>query len=450
MKNQNKKLFGIFTAASILLSGTAFAETHNFIALTHIRVIDGTGNLPVEDDTLLFDKDKIIAIGNNIDLPPHTKILDRSGDSVLPGLISDHSHIGLMKNIQTGPEYYTKDNIKAALSQYQRYGVTTVMALGLNKPAVFNPIRKEAHEGKLPADLFGVEQGIGVPDGAPPLKIGTQQIFRPATPEEAKEAVDKMAEEGTDLVKIWVDDFNGSVPQKMSPSVIEATIAEAHRHNIRVAAHIHDLADAKEVINDGADIIAHGVRDQLIPNDVIAKMKARHIWYIPTLQLDEATTAWAEEQTWTNQAFYKAGLSKEFLEQINDPAWRNAHKKGKEAAFARKSLYINLQNLKRLYEAHVNLGFGTDSGAQPLRIPGVAEHRELALYKEAGLPPLSIIHIATENAAALLDLKDRGVLAPGKRADLLVVSGDPSKNISDVNNIVEVWHSGHSVKGPTQ
>jgi imidazolonepropionase-like amidohydrolase len=107
-----------------------------------------------------------------------------------------------------------------------------------------------------------------------------------------------------------------------------------------------------------------------------------------------------------------------------------------------------MRNVKALYDAGVRIGFGADSGATPLRIAGFAEHRELKLLTDAGLTPLQAIQTATKNAAALLHLDDRGVIAPGKLADLLIVDGDPSKNITDIDHIRAVWRRGKQVAGP--
>ncbi|WBO21312.1 amidohydrolase family protein [Sphingomonas abietis] len=419
-------------------------------ALTHVRLIDGSGSPPIEDATILFDGDRIIAAGRNVTIPAGAHILDRTGTSILPGLISDHVHVGQVGGTTSGAQNYTRGNITAALAQYRRYGITTVTALGNNGP-LFDPMRLDAHAGRLPADLFGVDQGIGVPNGAPPAKminVAPDQLFRPSTPAAARKAVDTMADEHTDLVKIWVDDFAGTMPVKMDPAIVRAVVAESHARGLRVAAHIHDLADAEMVIAAGADILAHGVRDKPVPAAFVATLKSRGIWYIATLELDEATVAWADHAPWTQTPFAQAALSPALKMEVDDPAWDAKTRSGKQADEARASLAMNLRNLKTLYDAGVKIGFGTDSGATALRVPGIAEHRELALSVQAGLSPLQAITLATRNAAALLELRDRGVIAPGKRADLLVVDGDPARDIAAADHIVETWSNGEAVAGP--
>lgn len=435
------------TLAGLLGSVAAVPAMAAPIALTHVRIIDGTGAAPLEDATLLMNDGRIVAVGKTVPLPAKAHILDRTGDTVLPGLISDHSHIGQLTGLQTGPENYTRATITAELAQFRRYGVTTVTALGNNRP-LFDALRQDAHAGRLPTDLFGVDQGIGVPNGAPPVTVAADQLYRPATEEEARADVAKMAAAHTDLVKIWVDDFGGSLPVKMKPGIIRAVVDESHRHGLRVAAHIHDLADAETVVAAGADIIAHGVRDKQVPASFVQELKDRKLWYIATLELDEATVAWADHAPWTRMPFAQAGLSAPVKAQIDDPAWDRKTATGPKADAARSSLAMNLRNLKILYDAGVRIGFGTDSGATPLRVPGVAEHRELALSVEAGLTPLQAIQLATSNAAALLELQDRGVIAAGKRADLLVVTGDPSRAIAAADQVVETWENGTAVTGP--
>jgi imidazolonepropionase-like amidohydrolase len=433
--------------AALVLASAAGARP---IAFTHVRLIDGTGAPPIEDATLVIDGGRIVAAGRTVAVPPGAERRNYAGRTILPGLLSDHGHVGSVLGTSTGPQNYTRDVIAGQLAQYRRYGVTTVTALGNNRP-LFDQLRRDAHAGRLAADLFGVDQGIGVPNGAPPqgmLKAAPDQLFRPATPAEATAAVDRMAAEGTDLVKIWVDDFNGTVPVKMTPEVIRAVVTEAHARGLRVAAHIHDLADAELVVAEGVDILAHGVRDRDVTPAFVAELKRRGIWYIATLQLDEATTAWADRQPWTQFPFARAALSPALAAQVDDPAWAAKTATGAQADAARRSLAVNLRNLAALDRAGVRIGFGTDSGAAITRVPGIAEHRELALSVAAGLSPMRALTLATGQAAALLHLADRGTLAPGKRADLLVVAGDPSRDIAAADRVVESWSGGSAVPGP--
>lgn len=432
----------IAVAISALTAGSASAQT---VALTGVRLIDGRGGVPVDDATIVIADGRIVAAGK-VAVPAGAERRDYRGRTVMPGLVSDHSHVGQVSGTETGAKNYTRANIVAQLAQYRRYGVTTVTALGNNGPA-FVGIRADAHAGRIDgADLFGVMQGIGVPNGAPPqamLKVGPDQLFRPSTPDEARKAVAMMAAEKTDLVKLWLDDFGGSVPVKMSPAIYRAVIAEAHARGLRVAAHIHDLADAEAIVAAGADIIAHGIRDKPVPPAFVATLKAKRIWYIPTLQLDEATFAWADRAPWTQTPFARAALSPALARQVDDPAWRAKVLADPKTADARTSLAMNLRNLKTLYDAGVQIGFGTDSGASAVRVPGIAEHRELALMVEAGLTPAQALRVATANGAALLALRDRGVIALGMRADLLVLARDPSRSIGNVDSVVETSVAGH-------
>jgi imidazolonepropionase-like amidohydrolase len=271
-------------------------------------------------------------------------------------------------------------------------------------------------------------------------------VYRPSTPEEARSEVRESAQRHPDLLKIWVDDLHGSVPAKMNPEVYKAVIDEAHANGLRVAAHVYYLEDARQLVGNGVDILAHGVRDTAVDSDFVKSIKGRGAWYVPTLSLNESFYIFAEHPEWLQQPFLRRGLQPSVAAQLNDSAWRaKVLADTKTLAAQKQALATNMKNLKTLFDAGVNIGFGTDSGASPLRVPGFAEHRELKLLTAAGLTPLQAIQTATKNAAALLHLDDRGVIAPGKLADLLVVDGDPSKDIAAVDNIESVWRRGRKV-----
>ncbi|MCY1043038.1 amidohydrolase family protein [Corallococcus sp. bb12-1] len=416
------------------------------------RVLDGSGGAPLENAAVVVRDGRIVSVGpaDKAKVPKGAEIIDFAGKTLLPGLISDHSHVGQTVGATVGSQNYTRENIERQLRQFAAYGVTTVTALGMNRP-LFNEVRKEAHADTFTgADLFGAGQGIGVPEGGPPQAMtnnAPDQIFRPSTEEEARVAVRTLAKNRVDLVKVWVDSFLGKVP-KMKPDIYQAVIDESHKQGLRVAAHIHDLEDARAMVAAGVDIIAHGVRDQPVDAAFIQAMKKRGVWYVPTLELDEATVVYADLPRLVDDPVLAPALSPELRAQFQDAAWRKKTLEDPKADEARHALSTNQTNLKALYDAGVKVGFGTDSGATPLRIPGYAEHRELKLMVIAGLTPVQALAVATGNAADLLKLKDRGRIAPGRRADLLLVEGDPATDITAVDRIASVWRQGRQVAGP--
>ena len=412
------------------------------IAYRDIRIIDGTGAAPIEHGVLVIEGKTIRAVAANAEIPSGATVIDGTNLSVMPGLVTDHAHVGMTDGTAGNDGHYTRENILRQLGQWEAYGVTTVTSLGMNGQ-LFYELQPALHRGELPgADLFGADRGIGVPAAAPPMDVGPDRLYRPVDAAQARIAVRESAARHPSFIKIWVDDFNGSLKVKMAPDVYAAIIDEAHQQHVRVAAHVYYLEDAKRLVNDGVDVLAHGVRDQAVDADFITALKGHHTWYVPTIGLDEAFYVYAEAPEWTNAPFFRHALQPALAAQLDDPAWRRKTLADPKLPIWKKSVATNEKNVKTLYDAGVAIGFGTDAGATPLRIPGFAEHRELRLLVDAGLSPIQAIHVATQSAAELLGENDRGVLAPGKLADLIVVSGNPAGAIEATDNIVTVWHRG--------
>src|SRR5262245_47622139 len=123
------------------------------------RVIDGTGGAPLDNATIVIRDRRITAVGAsaNTSVPEGAEIVDYSGKTIIPGLISAHSHVGIFVGLMAAAENYNRDAILRQLKQLEAYGVTTVMSLGLNGP-LFYELRPELHAGRLPgADLFGAD-----------------------------------------------------------------------------------------------------------------------------------------------------------------------------------------------------------------------------------------------------------------------------------------------------
>ncbi len=452
----NKARCRIFATSLIFLSWAidllGAGETGKAVAFIGARLIDGSGHEPVEKTVLLIEGDKIISVGpeGSVKYPDDADVIDCHGQTIIPGLISDHSHLGLVDGTSIKPENYSRENILRQLRQYEAYGVTTVMALGLNA-GLFYKLREEQHAGKNPgADIFGADRGIGAPRSAPPeslLPVGKDQIYRPETQEQAQTDVQEMASRHPDLIKVWVDDQLGTTP-KIKPEIYKTAIDEAHRLGFRVAFHIYYLEDAKAVLRAGADIIAHGVRDRPVDAEFISLMKAKGAWYIPTINLDESFYIYAERPEWTKESFFQNALQPALGAELNSAAYPEKVRANPRLPTWKNAVATNEKNLKALYEANVKIGFGTDSGATPVRVPGFAEQRELQLLVASGLLPVQALECATGKAAALLELADRGVLTPGKLADFVILTANPLDDITNTEKIAAVWHRGKQVGGP--
>jgi len=431
-------------ALSLLISQVAFAEV---VVLQGATLIDGTGRPPLKNAVLVIDAGRISAVGpaDKVKAPPGARALDLKGRTIIPGLINAHGHVGLVVGGQSRADGYTRENVQTQLLQYERYGVTSVLTLGLNRDLVYD-VRDEQRRGTVPgATLFTAGRGIGVPDGAPPVPSAPDQVYRPRTPEEAVANVEEAAARKPDYFKIWVDDVFGKFP-KMDPAVFKAAIDAAHRHSIKVASHVFYLGDAKAVITSGVDALAHSVRDQPVDDELVAMMKKRGTFYVATLNVDASFSAFADDPALLDDPFLTAALPPDSVQQFRSPEYRAKVAADPNVPKARAALENGMRNLKTLHARGVHIAFGTDSGANPVRIQGWGEHRELELMVKAGLSPMDALVAATRGSATMLGISDRGTLEKGKRADLLVLAGNPLDDIRNTRKVVSVWHDGREIQ----
>jgi imidazolonepropionase-like amidohydrolase len=415
-------------------------------ALTHVRVIDGTGGTPLEDATVVIEGNHILAIRpGTAAVPAGAKVLDLHGDTVIPGLINAHGHLALIADGQNSATAYTAENVLAELRQYESYGVTSMLSLGLNRDLLYQ-IREQQRQGTLDgATVFTADRGMGVPDAAPGLPAASDQIYRPATAQEARADVDAMATRHADIVKVWVDSVGGTKPA-MSPEIYRAVIEEAHKRHLHVPAHVYYLADAKSLVNAGVDVLAHSVRDKPIDQELIAAMKRRGVWYIPTFTVDESFYIYAQHPGFMQLNFFKEALPPSVLTMLTSDAYSQKVNQDPKTEQHKADFAMDGVNMKAAYDAGIRVGFGTDSGAYATRIPGFSEHRELEDMVQAGLTPMQAIVCATKNNAALLGIEAaRGTLRPGKRADLIVLAANPLDDITNTRSIVTIFHDGRTV-----
>src|SRR5439155_15853245 len=215
---------------ALMVSPTVLAEV---VALRGATLIDGSGRAPQQDAVLVVDGERILAAGapGKVKVPQGARVVEVRGRTIMPGIINAHGHVGLVAGGQSRADAYTRENVQPQLLQYERYGVTSVLTLGLNRDLVYE-LRDEQRRGALPgASLFTAGRGVGVPGGAPPVPSAPDQVYRPKTAEGAVANVREPAAHKPDFCKIWVDDVFGKFP-KMDPAVFKATIEEAHRNGI--------------------------------------------------------------------------------------------------------------------------------------------------------------------------------------------------------------------------
>jgi len=416
------------------------------VLLRNARLIDGTGAAPREHVSILLRDGRIAAVGGTeMAAPKGVEVRDLAGKTVMPGLISAHSHLGLLvDDAESSGTAYTRENVTAQLKQFERYGVTTIMSLGVNRDLVYE-LKEEQRGGRLGgATIFTAGRGIGVPGGAPGLPAAPDQIYRPATVEEARKDVDELAAHHADIVKIWVDKVHGTVPE-MNPEIYKAVIDESHKKHLRVAAHEYALEDAKRLVADGVDVLAHSVRDDVVDDAFVQSMKQGGVWYVPTFTVDESFFIYAERPSFVQTSFFQEAAGPKLTAKLEAQEYAEKVNRDPQTEQHRKDFAIAQQNLKKLFDGGVHVGFGTDSGALPGRIPGFAEHRELELMVGAGLTPMQAISAATGENAKLLHAADRGTIAVGERADLLILDADPLTDIRNTQKIFAVYHDGRSI-----
>lgn len=435
----------VSTILLALISLTCHAQT---TVLQHVNIISGTGAGLQTDKNIIITRDRITAITPATQAPPRdATMVNMQGKTVMPVIISAHSHIGNLKGNSASGTNYTRENIFRQLHKYEDYGVGAVLCMGTDRPLIFNGLRDSSMQGLLPgARLYSAAYGFAAKDGGP---AGMDGLNRPVTPEEAIAGVDEMAKLKPAVLKMWVDDFGGSVP-KMKPEIYKAIIQEAHKKGIRVAAHLYYLADAHSLVDAGIDIIAHSVRDKDIDDALLQKMKQKGVVYIPTLSLDEYAYIYARKPEWINDAFFKASLEPGVYEMITSQQYQDNIKNS--AAFEKNKAAFEtaLRNVKKVYDAGILVALGTDSGANPVRTQGFSEHLEMELLTHAGLTPLQAITIATQNAAtALRSSKDYGTIEAGKKADFIVLAANPLDDIKNTRAITAIYKNGRQVSpGP--
>lgn len=437
----------------LLVVASAGLKAQHETILLNATVIDGTGRAPQPLTAIIIRNGKIAEITRGKIKPASDAIqIDCSGKFIMPEIIDCHVHVGNLKGTTTSAENYTSGNVRRQLTHFQDYGVGAILSMGTEQPAGV-AIRDSSKNGLIPgATMYSAIYGFGVKGAMPPESMGMTHIYRPETPEEAIRQVQELVVFRPDVIKLWVDDFYGQYgkDQIMKPEIYTAIIKEAHKHNMRVAAHLYHVSDAYKLVEAGVDIIAHSIRDAQIDNFLLEEIKKKNVAYIPTLSLDEFAYIYEGNPGWLDDPFFRNSLEPGVYEMITSSAYKDKISKSPVTPQEKTALDVALKNLLQLYRAGLPIALGTDAGASPIRAQGFSEHMEMELMVKAGLTPLETITVATSNGAKLLHIDETsGTLQVGKKADLIILDKDPLQDIRNTRTISSVWKEGIKVSnGP--
>jgi imidazolonepropionase-like amidohydrolase len=427
--------------AFALLAAPLAAEVKVFKGFT---LIDGSGRAPAAGSAMIVDNGRITWIGAtaNLKAPAGAQTIDLSGKFVMPGIINLHGHLGNVVDLTQDRKFYTRENVEKDLNTYASYGVTTMLSMGTDQDLIFR-IRDEQRASGRPSmtRVFTAGQGFAFKGGYGGLPGVT---FALVDSSEVEKDVAELANKHVDIVKMWVDDHLGHM-KKMPFEIAKAIIDNGHKHGLPVAAHIFYLDDAKRLAGAGVNGFAHSVRDKPVDQELIDIMKKHGTWLAAaTLTREASTFVYAKPAPFLKDPFFTRSVSAKTLATLKSPEYQKSIADDPDFHEYAGILEMAKKNLKKLSDAGVKYGFGTDAGP-PGRFPGFFEQWEMELMVEAGLTPMQVIQAATKNAAEFLAAKDLGTLEPGKWADLVVLNADPLKNIRNTHKIQAVYIAGNKV-----
>jgi imidazolonepropionase-like amidohydrolase len=422
-------------------------------------LIDGNGGLPVRDAIIIVEDNTIVAVGRagEIEVPKNARVVQLGGKTVMPGIVDCHVHIGTSGGGLADPEEFRPATLAANLQTFLSFGVTTIMDMAAQPH--LDKIKADLDSGVvLGPRLYGVKYGITAPDSHP---MGLVREFGAAKAiganfievdcvEDARDAVRRVAAENPAGLKIYHSrsEFPGTMCldcncNKLKPEVLACLVSEGHAHGLKVYAHIAYPSEAREVLHAGVDVLAHPVTHAETTVDEISQLMAeRGTVMHTTLTRIEAYFGLRVEP------FQQDKLAGRVSPVVLRSIWmRNSksfarHNKSGVTEDARRILEITMANVRRANKAGVTIAMGTDSGG-PGAIHGAGVPREMELMNDAGMSPMQVIVAATRNAADVVgEGKRLGTIEPGKLADILVIDGDPLRDISDLRKVALVIKDG--------
>ncbi|OMI35063.1 amidohydrolase family protein [Streptomyces sparsogenes] len=395
--------------------------------ITGARVFDGQQDLGVTD--VVVNGTTIASVGGPV--PDDAAVVDGSGATLLPGLIDAHVHTN-------------KDSLALAL----RFGVTTELEMQgywtpeqrteVNEDDTIADVRSALialmAKGGHPSELM---EGLGEHDPAAGEHKGWE-MPSVATPDQARAHVQAFAQAGADYIKVMIEDGaimgHPGLPM-IDPAAIKAGVEEAHALGLKVIAHAITLDATRQALDVGVDGLAHLFIDQRADEAIVLALADADVFVAPCLVIS-ASLMGHNGAHLADDPRVAPRLTDEWAQTL----------RGTFNTYPQGDFQHVLDSVSALHQSNVDILAGTDSSVPVPTHGGVAHgvsiHHELALLVQAGLTPTAALTAATAIPARRYNLTDRGRIAPGLRADLLLVNGDPQATIDHTLDIRSIWRRG--------
>lgn len=405
--------FPVWALALLTLVGCAPT-----LAIHHVRIFDGERVIP--EGTVVVRDGEIIAVGADVSPPAGAELLDGHGHTLMPGLVDAHFHAD-------GPDAY-----QSALA----FGLTTVvdMFAQLSAGASGIPVEQLPRRGPDEADSH-MGLLITAPGGHGTEYPGVTSLTA-TTPQECEAAVEAALASGSQFIKLVYDAGESALPQPiptLSREVLAACIQATHARHRLAVVHALPWNRAREAVDVGADGLAHCITD-IMPDAAQVHAIAEHgAFEIPTLAVALAAARQGHAKVLLEDPRLAPFLTPNSLRML-----RTEFPSDFGEALRPE---VMKQSTRELQQAGVPILAGSDSGNPGVAV-GASLHYELELLVGLGMTPEQVLAAATSVPARIFHLADRGRLAPGLRADLLLVRGDPTADIRQTRDIVGVWKEG--------
>lgn len=404
------------------------------------RLILGDERPAIDSGAFVVADGRITAIGRKgeVTAPAGASRVDLTGKTVMPALVNIHAHFGYEKYLTAAgdsrAENFTAESLRDHLERQAFYGVGSVLDAGSGALPVAQPFQADQAAGKYPSTaritlMGGVVPVNGGPDhilikGTRPLKANYEVTLSG----EGRAAIQDLHKKGVRHVKIWLGDRGGTYPA-MPHEVYDAVIDESHKVGIKVHAHATNVRDQKDALKAGVDLLVHTVQSAALDDELINVIKDKRPYYTTVFGLGDRSEV-CDRNPFTMQVL-SASIITDIL-ATDCKTSPNAAKREEQLK----------QNFAKMIASGARLVLGTDAGVWPRYSFGSADHHELQRYVEFGVPPAQAIIAATSRPAEAIGLTDVGVLTTGKRADFLVLDGNPLDDIKNTRRISSVYLGG--------